>query len=176
MIYAAHEGLDGMRLAFAQNGPLGVKLVLVTPPVTTINHGARGEATWSPRDMPLAYEAAPTLASNYRVSDCPALMKLIDNAGRSTPVAKFASSFRTRRKLLPGEVGRELVTVFDRFKSSGAEVAQTYIDALPYPPPCIDDDRKETYHRVLQEAETGIRIDYRFAIASRCAPRRARRA
>jgi hypothetical protein len=45
--------LNGMRLGFVQNGDLGVKLVHVTPPVKMLNHGAFGEARWTPPDMPL---------------------------------------------------------------------------------------------------------------------------
>src|SRR5262245_17851537 len=47
--------LNGVRLGFAQNGPLGVKLVYLTPPIRTLHHGAFGEAKWRPTEMPLSY-------------------------------------------------------------------------------------------------------------------------
>jgi hypothetical protein len=61
--------LNGARLAFAQNGPLGFKLIHLTPPVRILHHGSFGEASWSPAKMPLSYASAPTLVSNLGFSE-----------------------------------------------------------------------------------------------------------
>src|SRR5436190_1393798 len=63
--------LNGVRFGFAQNGPLGVKLVHVTPAVVMQHHGMFCEATWSPAAMPLKYAAAPTLVNSMGASDVP---------------------------------------------------------------------------------------------------------
>src|ERR1022692_741575 len=42
------EKLDGVRLAFAQGGPKGTRLVHLTPPVKIIPHQHYIEAQWSP--------------------------------------------------------------------------------------------------------------------------------
>jgi hypothetical protein len=47
--------LHGARVGFAQNGPHGIKLVHLTPPIRTLHHGSFGEAKWSPAEMPLTY-------------------------------------------------------------------------------------------------------------------------
>src|SRR5205814_8322552 len=36
--------LSGARLAFAQNGDLGIKLVHLTPPVSVVHHGFKGRS------------------------------------------------------------------------------------------------------------------------------------
>src|SRR6266542_2541693 len=69
--------LNGVRFGFAQNGPLGIKLVHVTPPVTTQHHRTFGEAKWSPAEMPLTYASAPTLVNNFGESDIPALLDML---------------------------------------------------------------------------------------------------
>lgn len=137
--------LDGSRLAFAQGGESEIRLVHVTPPVKMTHHGSFVEATWHPRDMPLAYDSAPLLVDNCGDSDFPALMELIDDVRRSTPVARFASKFRSRRKPLPADIGRHVIASYLDFRQRGAVVAQCYADSLPFPPPRIDLDRKGTY-------------------------------
>lgn len=140
---------NGAQFAFAQNGALGFKLVYVTPPVRTLHHGMFGEATWAPADMPLRYDSAPCLVDNFRVSDVPMLIDMISDVRRGTPVAQFASKFRSRRQPLPDHVGWELLEVYHRFRADDAAVAEGYEDALPYPPPRIDRDREATYRRLL---------------------------
>jgi hypothetical protein len=139
---------NGARFAFAQNGQLGIKLVHVTPPVRMLHHGLFGEATWEPSAMPLRYDSAPTLVNNFGASDVPTLIHMISDVIRSSPVAQFASKFRSRRQPLPDHVGRELLEVYNSFRAHGAAVAEDYEDALPYPPPRIDADRESTYRRL----------------------------
>ncbi|MDE0241882.1 MAG: hypothetical protein OXQ84_17115 [bacterium] len=127
--------LDGSRLAFAQGGDSEIRLVHVTPPVTMIHHGSFAEAVWQPQDMPLAYDSAPLLVDNRGDSDLPVLMEMIDDVRRNTPVARFASKFRSRRKPLPADIGRHLIASYLGFRQRGAVVAQCYADSLPFPPP-----------------------------------------
>jgi len=143
---------DGARFAFAQNGSLGFKLVHVTPPVRMRHHGTFGEATWKPEEMPLRYDCAPTLVNNSEESDVPTLIELIRDAKRGSPVARFASKFRSRRQPLPDHVGRELLEVYRRHRMRGgrASIAKSYVDALPYRPPRIDTDREATYRDLLE--------------------------
>lgn len=142
--------LNGVHLAFAQNGPLGMKLVHVTPPVTTRHHGSFGEATWSPAEMPLTYVSAPTLTNNLEESDIPGFLDMIRHAHRGTPIAQFASKFRSRRLPLPPELGRKVLALYSRRRNTG-RVSKTYIDALPYEPPRTDADREATYRQLLGE-------------------------
>jgi hypothetical protein len=144
--------LNGARLAFAQNGPLGFKLVHLTPPVRMVHHGSFGEAKWSPAEMPLSYASAPTLVNNLGFSDVPNLLNMICDVRRSSPVARFASKFRARRVPLPRLIGERMIAVYDRVRSDGGGVAKSYVDALPWLPPRVDHDRKATYRRLLRRS------------------------
>jgi hypothetical protein len=146
--------LNGARLAFAQNGPLGFKLVHLTPPVRILHHGSFGEVRWSPAKMPLSYASAPTLVNNLGFSHVPNLLNMICDVRRSSPVARFASKFRARRVPLPGLIGERMIAVYDRVRSDGGVVAQSYADALPWLPPRVDDDRNATYRRLLRKSAT----------------------
>src|SRR5438552_2606294 len=74
--------LSGARLAFAQNGDLGIKLVHLTPPVSVVHHGFKGEVKWRPAEMPLAYKTAPTLINEFGFSDFSAIIALIKDVKR----------------------------------------------------------------------------------------------
>lgn len=141
--------LEGMHFGFAQNGPMGIKLVHVTPPVRVRHHGAFGEATWSPAEMPLTYATAPTLVNNLGASDIPELMELIRGVHRGSPIAQFSSKFRSRRLPVPPSVGKRILETYKRFRRKSGNVSKTYVDALPCRPPLVDDDRKATYQRLL---------------------------
>jgi hypothetical protein len=145
-------GLNGARLAFAQNGPLGFKLVHLTPPVRILHHGSFSEAKWFPTKMPLSYASAPTLVNNLGFSDVPNLLNMICDVRRSSPVARFASKFRSRRMPLPRLIGERMIAVYDRARSDGGVAAKSYVDALPWLPPRVDDDRKATYRRLLRKS------------------------
>jgi hypothetical protein len=144
--------LNGARLAFAQNGPHGFKLVHLTPPVRMLHHDSFGEAKWSPAEMPLSYASAPTLVNNLGFSDIPSLLNMICDVRRSSPVASFASKFRARRMPLPRLIGDRMIAVYDRVRSDGGVVTKSYVDALPWLPPRVDNDRKATYRRLLRKS------------------------
>lgn len=141
--------LNGVSLGFAQNGPLGVKLVHVTPPVKMLHHGNFAEAKWSPAKMPLSYDSAPTLVNNYGFSDVPELLDMISDVRRGSPVAQFASKFRSRRSPVPNAVGNRMLEVYEKFRRDGGCVSESYVDALPCKPPRIDGDREATYRPLL---------------------------
>lgn len=144
--------VDGVRFAFAQGGPYGFKLVHLTPPVRTIDHGSFGEAKWLPAEMPLTYASAPTLLENRGSSDIPDLLDMLRGVRRSSPEAKFASKFRTRRLPLPASISEQMIEVYELARSDHGSIAQSYVDALPWPPPRVDADREATYRRLLQES------------------------
>ena len=146
------EELEGCRLAFAQGGDSEIRLVHVTPPIRMVHHGAFAEATWQPPAMPLAYDSAPLLVDNRGGSHFPVLLEMIDEVHRNTPVARFASKFRSRRKPLPADIGRHVVDGYHGFRRRGATAARHYADALPYPAPQMDQDRKARYHSLLASA------------------------
>ena len=146
-----HE-LSGSRLAFAQGGKAEMRLVHVTPPVATVHHGLFGEAKWHPAEMPLEYDSAPVLVDNHGGTDVPALIAMIDDVRRSSPVARFASKFRSARKPLAADVGRQMIAAYHTSRERGAAVARSYADALPFPPPRIDRNRKRTYEGLLAKS------------------------
>ncbi len=143
--------LKGGRLAFAQGGDEGIKLVHLTPPIDVAHHGSFGEVKWQPIKMPFKYAKAPLLINNYGHSDFQLLKKSIERTNCSTWAAKFASRFRSRRRPLDSEIGQEIVEIFAQKMTVASPdwFASIYADALPYPPPKIDHNREQTYLRCL---------------------------
>jgi hypothetical protein len=143
--------LNGVRLAFAQGGPGGFKLVLLTDPIETISHGDFAEAKWSPANRPFKYSQAPLLIKNSGESDFPLLRHFIAPANCPSWEAKFAGKFRARRMPLDTSIAEEIIRVFDQRAASGNPelFASVYVDALPYSPPKIDDNRRQTYFNLL---------------------------
>ena len=157
------ESLNGVRMAFAQGGPLGFRLVHLTPPVKTLHLPDRCEATWSPPEMPFRYDAAPLLIDNDGRTHFPRLRAPLEGGRRETLEAQFSSGFRSRREPLEEEVAAELVTTFERLRvgaPAGAQ-ARSYVDALPFPPPKIQKNRRAVYRelrtRLLQPATPSSR-------------------
>ncbi len=142
--------LNGAQLAFAQGGPSGFRLVYVTPPIK-VRYRMKGtlvEATWVPGEMPLRYDASPIIVDGDGRSDCPQILREIRDVKRSTWPGRFASAFRTRRYPVAGVVGAELIRVYESRRATHVnQIARTYVEALPYPPPHIESDpeRKRRY-------------------------------
>ncbi|MFZ2398606.1 MAG: hypothetical protein WAW31_08065 [Smithella sp.] len=143
--------LNRVKLAFAQGGRDGFKLVLLTDPIRAISHGDFAEAKWTPENRPCKYSKAPLLIRNDGTSDFPLLRHFIASANCSSWEAKFSSKFRSRRMPLDTSIAAEIVRVFDEQVASGDPdlFISTYIDALPYPPPQIDHNRLKTYSHFL---------------------------
>lgn len=141
------DEMEGCRLAFAQGGPLGFRLVHLTPPVEVVRGKRANELRWSPVEMPFRYAAAPLLVCNDGASEVPSLKRLIADADRGTWEARLSSKFRTRRRPLPGIVAAEVVRVYEaqRRDARPGDLAVGYADALPQPPPVVDADRAGTY-------------------------------
>lgn len=145
----AHE-LDGARLAFVQGGPLGFRLVHVTLPIRTEPLGSLIEARWDPGEMPLAYQRAPLVIDNKDRTEMPLLAREVEGVARSTPVARFSSAFRSRRRPVAGEIGEEIIACYNRHRRS-ANIAATYVEALPYTPPLIETNRRKRYQQFRRD-------------------------
>ena len=142
--------LNGARLAFAQGGPDGFRLVYLTPPIETFRYGHFAEVKWSHKNRPFKYSQAPLLIKNDGDSDFPLLKKFIKNADLIGWEAKFASKFRSRRRPLETRIAKEITRIFDQkaISSKAKLFISKYYDALPYPPPKIDNNRQQTYSKL----------------------------
>ena len=146
------EDLKDARFAFAQGGKKGTRLVYLTPPVKIKKHKDRIEAKWEPHTMPFRYYKAPILVSNTDKSHFPQLESTM-RAGRPLE-GHFGSSFRSRAKALETDLAEELIRVYNnkRRNAPDSAIAKRYCDALPWPPPKVDEERKRTYSQKLSEA------------------------
>ncbi len=140
--YSASE-LEGYRIAFAQGGAAGFRLICLTPPVRVVHHRDRCELTWTPTVEPFRYATAPLLIDNEWNGDFPSLTEMLRPVNRTTPVGKFSSMFRSSRQRLPEWVAREMISTFDAACASAApdSFTRSYIETLPYPPNKPDQDR-----------------------------------
>lgn len=140
------DELKGARFAFAQGGPLGFRLVHLTPPARVVKHRDRCELVWTPAHPPFRYDAAPVLVNAAGESDFPSLLAMLQGVLRETWSGRFSSAFRSRRTPLPASVADEVVRVFahTRGKAKPEALARTYIDALPYAPNNPDGKRKSS--------------------------------
>lgn len=148
------DELQGVRLAFAQGGPDGHRLVHLTPPVKVVHHKDRCELRWNPVNMPFRYKFAPVLAGRDGTSAFPFLRKMLTRVDRTTLPAKFSSCFRSRRRPLREELSLEVIHVFETAKSTAtsAMIAARYEDALPFAPNRVDRKRRKTYQLLLRDA------------------------
>jgi len=159
----AHELLDA-RLAFAQGGPNGMRLVFLSPPIMRIRRYKREgedlvEARWHPKGMPFKYDHAPLLIDRDGRTDFPRLKVAIRDCDRRTWIAKFSSTFRSRRKFLGMNQAKEIVRKYEqrRRKASAGQLAKKYEQALPAGPKMIDSDRKNTYSNLYRRAGKPLR-------------------
>jgi hypothetical protein len=116
--------LDGVRLAFAQGGSSGMKLVYLTERVRIVQY-ARGkrqrlEATWRPIERPFKYETAPLLIANSGLTQFPRMKEFIRNGARKSWVARFSSKFRSRGLPLKQTLALEVVSVYTACTSGPA--------------------------------------------------------
>jgi hypothetical protein len=160
---------NGDRLAFAQGGDRGTRLVLLTPPITIVRHVEGLEVTWDPSVRPFKYTTAPILVRNGGTSDFPAIPPYVAACKRPTAESRFASKFRGRTQALEPGLATELTTVSDRLRSrAGADsFAMTYTETMPWFLAVPDLDRARTYGQLRRDM--GVR-----ASASRCALRSCR--
>lgn len=146
---------EGKRLAFAQGGKEGFKLVYLSPPIKIQKHRNVCEATWEPKGMPFRYETAPLLINNFGETEFAQIKKEIKDANRFTWSGKFSSKFRTRCTPLSPEISKEILKVFMERRNDGDRTlfARKYFEALPYKPNPICEDREALYLKLLAKAE-----------------------
>lgn len=146
--------LDGKRLAFAQGGPHGFKLVMLSPPIITKKHGRVIEAKWEPQRMPFKYNSAPLFIDNEGKTDIPSIKNKIKDINRKTWLGKFSSAFRSRRKPVSQRIADEIIKINNKTLLKGDSVlAEKYEEALPPKkiPGLIDRNRQETYNSILNK-------------------------
>ena len=85
---------DGARLAFAQGGPNGTRLVLLSAPVNVRKRQGGLEVHWRPV-WPFKYEDAPLLVDERGNSDFPKLKAFIKVGKNGKWTCKLASRFRS---------------------------------------------------------------------------------
>jgi hypothetical protein len=160
----AHE-LERARLAFAQGGPDGMKLVFLSPPIGIRRYRPRPEgkdlveAYWHPKGMPFKYEHAPLLIGRDGTTDFPLLKDAIRDCYRKTWIAKFSSKFRSRREFLALNQAKEIIRKYKQRRqiASADQIAKRYEQALPPGPKKIDSDRKRTYSKYRRKAGKSLR-------------------
>lgn len=152
------DELHRARLAFAQGGDAGFRLVHLTPPVDVKKHSDRCEVIWSPIVAPFSYSAAPLLVNQAGQSDFSELLDTIHNVNRVHWTERFSSAFRTRREPLPARVAEEMVRMFDgrRAVASQEMLAGSYTDTLPYCPNMPDQDREAKLNMLREEASDRV--------------------
>lgn len=148
--------LMGVRLAFAQGGRQGTRLVFITPPIRkTIPFRDSSEVLWNPHFMPFRYEAAPLLISKDGKTDFPLLRKYIKTTARTTWAGKFSSRFRTRRRPLEPAEAQELTKTYENHREATGRsaIARNYVDALPASlPPLSRAEREVAYEKCREGA------------------------
>jgi hypothetical protein len=150
--------LDGVKLAFAQGGGEGFKLILLTPPVKIEKHLNCCEAHWEHKNnRPFKYHLAPLLIDKGGHSDFPFLKKILQKGKRfkSTREGQFSSNFRSRRRPLDPADARKLIKIYSRFNKTAkkGDFARNYVEAMHKQPPKPDDNRKETYKGFRRKAK-----------------------
>jgi hypothetical protein len=148
------QELTGARLAFAQGGPEGFKLILITDEINVVLHKCKTEVKWSRVDSTFKYKSAPCLINNLGDSDFQLLKEYIVDTNCPSLVSGFSSKFRNRCSPLPKDIAKEMICVFEQkvTVNDPTQFISTFIDALPYPPNDRDYDREEKYNNLLQEA------------------------
>ena len=150
LLHPRHAGeLVGARLAFVQGGRRGFVLVFITPPITVKRWADCCEARWTPVARPFKYTEAPVLASNCAAGDFPLVEQFARGTRRTTVEGGLSSRLRSRARLLPVELAKEVVAVYEKKRATPrrSAFASTYNEALPYDPPTIDRNREATYRR-----------------------------
>jgi hypothetical protein len=157
------NGLAGKRLAFAQGGKCGTRLVLLTPPVEIRAHSHKFEVKWnqSTAGMPFRYDRAPILVQNdpkagYR-STFPKTAERY-TLGKRPPEGQFASYFRSRTTSLEQIFSEEIIRIYEHLRKKAnptEDIAIRYSDALPTAPNTPESNRGSSYKKHLREAKSG---------------------
>ena len=124
---------------------------MLTPPVEVRELAHRREAFWRPASMPLTYARSPVLIDNDGHSDVAGLTELVSHVQRESPVAQFASAFRTRKRPLDADVAARLIETWTD-AATRLPRSSKYWEALPCSPAQPDLHRRATYDRLRREA------------------------
>jgi hypothetical protein len=83
--------------------------------------------------MPLRYDCAPLLISEFGSTDFPKFKRYISGSMSEKWRHRLSSKCRSLARPLPDDVAAEIIQVFDaRFiNASAASIASTYLDAIP---------------------------------------------
>ena len=145
--------LSGARLAFIQGGNGEMRIVYLSPPVTTVVHKNVVEARWEP-SMPFCFVSAPLVVNNLGATIFPSLKKTFSKVNRDTWARKCSSMYRSRSTPLPEDVAREVIETFNvAYSDSTGRLVETYEQALPFQPSLVDRDRIRTYRELLSKAK-----------------------
>lgn len=112
---------EGDRLAFLQGGSREIRIVGLTPPISTVAIGSRLEALWNANYKPVPYEQAPILIRNDGYTDFLAILPFLANTGRSTYVGAAGSRLRSRTRPMNGEISTQVLTWFSQPATAEAE-------------------------------------------------------
>ena len=147
--------LQGARLAFVQGGPLGSRLVFLTPPIKVKKWKNNCEARWKPAEMPFKYQEAPILVSNDGQTDFPLVEKFALQADRETIEGGLCSKIRSLATPLEPKLAREVIRVYERKRAKAlpTAIATKYYEALPWLPPLPDRKRKTSYQFFVAQRE-----------------------
>jgi hypothetical protein len=150
-----NEKLEGARLAFAQGGPDGIRLVLLTPPIHIKQHRSRLEAKWDSRARPFRYSTAPVLvypgSGRINGTHFTEIAEFISDTRRKTWPGKFSSRFRSNCRALANDAAKQLVTLYSNHKGKRCT---DYGQARPRPPvhKMSRLERKDSYEALLTRA------------------------
>ena len=138
-------------IGFVQGGPDGMKLVHLVNLYDAKDFSDRLELNWDPSvsDMPFTYSNGITLINNNGESDIKGFKQSLQNVNRNTWIARFASAFRSRSAPLDKELARSVRQTFRRF--SRRKRANSYVDAMPFPPPKTDNNRRKTQKQLRKK-------------------------
>ena len=164
--------LEGARLAFIQGGPLGSRLVFLTPAITLKIRQERWlEARWTPAEKPFKYFRAPIVAYKDDASAFPLIEAAALNTRCPTVESGLSSLFRSRAYPLEPRLASQVIRVYERLRATAAasDLASSYHEALPYDPPKIDRNRKASYgSRIAELTESTDGAEKCLRIQSRC--------
>jgi hypothetical protein len=148
--------LDGARLAFAQGGPDGFKLIQLTPPVKSEKYRNCCELKWDKSVESFKYKNAPLLINKNNASDFPFLKKILQDGDRSTGEGQFSSYFRSRRTPLEPDDAREIIKIYSRCVNTAQKehFASNYVETMHELPPKKDSNRAKTYAKFLHKANS----------------------
>jgi hypothetical protein len=153
----AKERLQGARLAFAQGGADGFRLVKVTPPLRIDDSKVPCEAKWKPRGELFRYTDAPLIAAKDGRTDFPSLRAAFRKRTCAGQMQQFSSNFRSSAEPLSVNQAKALIRIYGcKVRTARKEMfARSYLDALPYNPPVAESptQRRHSYSDCLKHAE-----------------------